>query len=248
LIEKPVIRMSLHITNSIAEWGFGKRFIELLANLGPQFFPDRVGNFERHTKPWEGVEQCHELWGNAKTKVASDHLLYNDFIWTRRRNLRSSGTVRHSISRPALGDFVPAWITAECGLDTSVDWSDFFSRFCELCLPAYGLLHLYDGIELTFGNEKVRRDHFRAGGFHWHLEQRRFPNLAWINAFGGPFREIADRGALESDGFYTQTIGDSWLLRLTPSIVDVHLNYSHFSEIRRKAKRHFPREFFLIPD
>jgi hypothetical protein len=162
--------------------------------------------------------------------------------------IKTAGMIRHALYRPRSNDTVPASISVDYGLEAKEDWSGVFTRFCSLCKPMYAMLHLFDGIELTFGTEEIRRDDFRFGGFHWHFAKHQFPNLAWINLFDGKFRDIADRSALEKDGFHTETIGDGWLLQLTSSIADVQTDYAQFVEVRRKAKKHFPEKFFLIPD
>jgi hypothetical protein len=251
MIKRPLIAMSLHVLHDIADWEFGTKFIDTLCDLGPLFTPDRVGIMERRTKPFVDVEQCKAYWGGVNHMEPADGHpfdFYDDFVWTRRKKIKTSGMIRHALYRPRFNDTVPASISVDYGLAMDADWNSVFSRFCSLCKPMYAMLHLFDGIELTFGTEEVRRDHFRYGGYHWHLAKRQFPNLAWINLFDGKFRDIADRSALEKDGFHTETIGDGWLLQLTTSIADVQADFVNFSEIRKKAKRHFPEKFFLVPD
>jgi hypothetical protein len=250
-IKKPLISLSLHVDHKMTDWAFGDRFITMLCDLGPQLTPDRVGTMERRTNPFLGVEQCKAIWAGVYTMTPSEgrpFIYHDDFVWTRRKKVKTSGILRHVFVRERFNDEVPGSISVDYSVDFATDWSTVFSRFCALCRPMYAVLHLFDGIELTFGSEEMRRDHFRSGGYSWHLEKRQFPNLAWINLFGGKFRDIADRSALERDGFHTETIGDGWLLRLTTSIADVQADYPSFVEIRKKAKRHFPEKFFLIPD
>jgi hypothetical protein len=251
MIKKPLIGLSLHVPRNIADWEFGARFVDMLCDLGPLFAPDRVGIMERRTKPFVAIEQCKAYWGGVNHMEPADRApfdFYDDFVWTRRKKIKTSGIIRHALFQTRLYDIVPAAISVDYGLAANVDWNSVFSRFCSLCRPVYAMLHLFDGIELTYGTEEMRRDHFRYGGYHWHLAKHQFPNLAWINLFDGEFRDIADRSALERDGFHTETIGDGWLLRLTESIIDVQADYASFVEIRKKAKRHFPEKFFLIPD
>lgn len=243
--------MKLHIDRDIANWQFGEQFITMLCDLGPQFLLDRVGNMERRTKPFENIAQCRPYWGGTKRLVREDGTAfdyYDDFVWTRRKKVKTSGIVSHTFHRQRLNETDPASIWVDYDFELKADWKQVFARFCTLCKPMYAMLHPFDGIEFTYGTEEVRRDHFRYGGYHWHLEKEQFPNLAWINLFGGKFRNLANRAALERDGFYTESIGDGWLLQLTPNIADVHSDYQRFVEIRMKAKRHFPDRFFLIPD
>lgn len=235
----------------MTDWTFGEQFVAMLCDLGPQLAPERVGVMERRTAPFVDVQQCEEIWAgvNKVEPAEGPPFIYHDnFIWTRRKKVKTAGILRHVLVRERFNDELPGSISVDYAVDFSPDWSLVFSRFCALCRPIYATLHHFDGIELTFGTEEMRRDHFRSGGYRWHLAKNQFPNLAWSNVFAGKFRDIADRAALEKDGFHTEKVGDGWLLRLTPSIADVQSDYAHFSEIRMKAKRHFPEKFFLISD
>lgn len=249
--KRPLISMKLHIDRDIADWPFGEQFIRLLCDLGPQFMPDRVGTMERRTEPFESIAQCRTYWGGTKRLEPADGPafdFYDDFVWTRRKKVKTSAIVHHVLVREQFNDMIPAYVMVDYGFELKADWRQLFVRFCSLCKPMYAMLHPFDGIELTFGSEELRRDDFRYGGYRWHFEKNQFPNLAWINFFGGKSRDIADRLALEKDGFHTETIGDGWLLQLTPTIAEVHADYERFVEIRLKAKEHFPDKFFLIPD
>lgn len=251
MIRKPMIGMKLHVPHNMANWEFGANFVDMLCDLGPQFTPERLGIMERRTKPFESTGDCKAYWGGVDHMMPADggaFDFYDDFVWTRRKKVKTAGIVQHTQYRPRFMDTIPASIRVEFGFEIIEDWKYIFSRFCSLCKPMYAMLHPFDGVELSFGSEDMRRDHFISGGYHWHLAKNQFPNLAWINVFDGKFRDIADRSALEKDGFHTETIGDGWLLQLTPMIADVQADYAQFIAVRAKAKRHFPGKFFLLPD
>lgn len=72
-------------------------------------------------------------------------------------------------------------------------------------------------------------------------------SCGWAVAFGEEFAQAFPEAALRAAGFAVDTVGETFLLRLTDDLADVKTRYEAFQERREAATAPPPEVMFKAP-
>jgi len=242
---KSYIQISIRTKIDTSEVTLGERLIGSLLECGDYLAPEQVShNADRITEPFSVAAQdaFQEMWASVASLRANGSLFdfYQDFAWRRKRAVKSSGTVSHTLIN-ARGQLVPGNISFRAQWSRRVDWYSLFKSWCGIFPPQLAMLHLFDGPELS---PERKNNSFQIGSFNSALHPD-IPGIAWAMFYGNEFADEVDLRSLVNAGFQVDGMGGGHLVRVTEDIGDVSRNFGAFFARRAQLRKLFREGFFL---
>ncbi|WP_435484177.1 hypothetical protein [Variovorax sp. GB1R11] len=251
--EKPEIRISVTTRLNTTEWEFGRKFLQTLCDADARLSPEYVGNSEPIKIFVGNIDDCKASWAPEAIidgPVGPSHVKWN-FLWKRAKAIKYWGCVHHTLTTRS-GELKLGWITLTATPDKRVDWSDLFHRLCILTNPKFATMHLRTDAEArpeAFSENVVENfgvNDLLYGHPDVALKERGLAYLSWANFFGEQYASEVDVAKLQENGFSVESIGEGFLVTLTPTLSDVMDNFSLFSERRVALRKLFRPGLFRI--